>query len=74
MFRERILGHVCSDQEVASLGISTQFHLLKANKSKALMLVMVLGFNMSNVDDEMNFVFSDQDLNQFRVRKAFKIL
>ena len=59
---------MCSDQEVSSLGISTQFNLLKTNISKALMLVMVLGFNMSNVNDEMNFIFSDQDLNQFRVR------
>ena len=50
-----------------SLEIPTQFSILKANISEALMLVQVLGFNMKSKEEEINFVFTDRDMEQFRV-------
>ena len=49
----------------------TQFSILKANVSEALMLVQVWGFNMQNIKEELEFVFSDRDLEQFRVALAY---
>jgi len=44
-----------------SLNISTQFSILRANISNALMLVQVLGFNMKTANEEVEFVFNDND-------------
>jgi hypothetical protein len=46
----------------------TQFSILKANVSEALMLVQVWGFNMQNKKEELDFVFSDRDREQFKVQ------
>ena len=46
----------------------TQFSVLKANVSEALMLVQVWGFNMQNKKEELEFVFSDRDREQFKVQ------
>ena len=49
------------------MNMPTQFSILKANVSEARMLVQVWGFNMQNMKDELEFVFSDRDLEQSRV-------
>jgi len=54
-----------------SLNISTQFSILKANISKALMLVQVLGFNMKTAKEEVEFVFNDNDRQQLSVSKIY---
>jgi len=46
----------------------TQFSILKANLSEATMLVQVMGFNMTDKVKEMDFIFTDKDMNQFRAR------
>ena len=51
-----------------SLNMPTQFSILKANVSEALMLVQVWGFNMQNKKEELDFVFSDRDREQFKVQ------
>ena len=52
---------------MCSLNMLTQFSILKANISKALMLVFVLGFNIETAKEEQEFVFNDTDLEQIRV-------
>ena len=56
---------------MCSLNMPTQFSILKANISKALMLVFVLGFNIETAKEEQEFVFNDTDLEQIRVGKPF---
>ena len=38
------------------------------------MLIKVLGFNISSVIEEMDFVFTDFDLEQFKVNIKFQII
>ena len=54
------------------MNMPTQFSILKANVSKALMLVQVWGFNMQNLKEELEFVFSDRDLEQFTVALTYR--
>ena len=54
------------------MNMPTQFSILKANVSEALMLVQVWGFNMQNLKEELEFVFSDRDLEQFRVALNYR--
>ena len=54
------------------MNMPTQFSILKANVSEALMLVQVWGFNMQNLKEELEFVFSDRDLEQFRVALTYR--
>ena len=65
--RERILSFLCSGEDMNSLNMPTQFSILKANVSEALMLVQVWGFNVQNKEEELDFVFSDRDQEQFKV-------
>jgi len=67
-FRERILNFFFSGEEMCSLNMLTQFSILKANISKALMLVFVLGFNIETAKEEQEFVFNDTDLEQIRAQ------
>ena len=52
-----------------SLSTSIQFSLLKEKLPEALVLVKVHGFNMETLEKEMAFVFTDVDLEQFKVRQ-----
>ena len=42
-----------------------QLHLLRINLNKTLGLVQIHGFNTRELEDELSFVFSDQDWKQF---------
>lgn len=66
--RERILSFLCSGEDMNSLNMPTQFSILKANVSEALMLVQVWGFNVQNKEEELDFVFSDRDQEQFKAK------
>lgn len=66
--RERMLHVICSGEDMDSFCSPTQFSILKANLSEATMLVQVMGFNMTDKVKEMDFIFTDKDMNQFRAR------
>ena len=66
--RERILSFICSEDDLNKLPKSKQFSLLKKNLPEASMLVKVLGFNMRSWEEELDFVFTTVDMDQFRVK------
>ena len=68
-FRERILNFVCSGEDMESLSTSTQFSLLKKNLTGALVLLKYIGLNKKSIKEEMSFIFTNVDLEQFRVKQ-----
>jgi hypothetical protein len=68
-FRERVLNFVSSVDDLARLPKSKQFSLLKKNLPEAVVLTKVLGFNMRTWKEEMGFVFTNPDIQQFKVGK-----
>ena len=70
--RERVLSFICSGDDLSKLSKSKQFSLLQKNLPEATVLIKVLGFNMKTWAEEMDFVFTNKDMQQFKV--CMKIL
>ena len=52
-----------------SLSTTTQFSILKKNLGDALVLLKCIGLNKKNIKDELSFIFTNVDLEQFEVKK-----
>lgn len=53
--------------DMSEIPLQVQQKLLHKNLNKTLGLVNIHGFNMIHLKDELDFVFSDHDLKQFKV-------
>jgi len=62
----RVLNFLFSGDDMDGLSSSYQFSLLKRHLPEAMVLVKLVGFNIKNVQDELDFVFTRRDLEQFR--------
>lgn len=66
--QERVLNFICSGDDLDKLPKSKQFSLLKRNLPEAVVLIKVLGFNMRTWTEEMDFVFTNLDNQQFKAQ------
>ena len=66
------MNFICSGDDLDRLPQSKQFSLLKKNLPGAVVLVKVFGFNIRTWTEEMHFVFTNLDNQQFKVRGAIK--
>jgi len=64
--QERVLNFICSGDDLDKLPKSKQFSLLKRNLPEAVVLIKVLGFNMRTWTEELDFVFTNLDNQQFK--------
>lgn len=64
--QERVLNFICSGDDLDRLPKSKQFSLLKKNLPEAVVLIKVLGFNIRTWTEEMDFVFTNLDNQQFK--------
>ena len=65
--RERYLNFLCCLDLSADISTPTLYKLFKANLGKAEMLRYVHVFNIADWTEELQFVFGEQDQEQWKV-------